>query len=132
MKGHLKVIAKTRHVLVDLIAMHIRKSKNMTMIHSKVTYVVEQSFADINKQNIKTFLAEAKSLNHPGIHFTILLGKDGKTFTHIGRFLDVEAQRTFLELPSFKLFQQERDKRLEIQPTIEFVEEVGSTHKIFN
>jgi hypothetical protein len=102
------------------------------MIHAKVTYTVEQGFADTNKQNIKTFLAEVKDLKNPGIHYTILLGKDGKTFTHIGRFLNVEAQKTFLELPTFKLFQEERDKRLETEPTIEFVEEVGSTHEIFN
>nr|WP_121271206.1 hypothetical protein [Pedobacter schmidteae] len=86
----------------------------------KVSYTVKPSFVAQNQQNINAFMEELKQLGRLDIRYSIYLGEDGKTFTHLSLYQNVEAQNTFLELESFKFFQKERDESgLEMEPNIE-------------
>ncbi|MNL44632.1 hypothetical protein D3C87_1672210 [compost metagenome] len=54
------------------------------------------------------------------MRYSIYLGEDGKTFTHISLYNNETAQENFLEMESFKAFQQQRDESgLEAEPSIE-------------
>lgn len=93
----------------------------------KVSYTVKPSFVAQNKQNINAFIEELKQLGRLDIRYSIYLGEDGKTFTHLSLYQNVEAQNIFLELESFKFFQKERDESgLEMEPNIEVLNLVAA------
>ena len=98
----------------------------------KVTYTVNAGFAARNQQNVKEFVKDIEALKNPAIRYISYLGSDGKTFTHIATFDNDDAQKQFLELPSFKSFQQQRDaSRLEAPESLDMVTIVGASYKIF-
>ncbi|WP_423148692.1 hypothetical protein [Rubrolithibacter danxiaensis] len=98
----------------------------------KVTYTVKQEFAAKNRENVRAFLAEVESIADPEMRYFVLLAKDGKTFSHISIYNSDESQRQFLDLPSFKSFQEQRDESgLEKEPVIEAFTLIDSSHPIF-
>lgn len=93
----------------------------------KVTYTVKASFVAKNKENIGVFIKDLKRMNNNGIRYSIYLGEDGKTFTHLSLYTDEVAQQTFLEMDSFRDFQEQRDASgLEVEPTIEVLNLVAA------
>jgi hypothetical protein len=93
----------------------------------KVTYTVKASFVAKNKENIGAFINDLQKLNNEGIRYSIYLGEDGKTFTHLSLYKDEIAQQIFLEMDSFKAFQEQRDASgLEVEPNIELMNLVAS------
>ena len=102
------------------------------MIVVKVTYTVREDFVSENRSNIGKFLEDLRVLNNPGIRYTVLLGNDGKTHTHLSMYESEESQKALLELDSFKSFQRQRDESgLEISPQVEMMTLVDSSHRIF-
>ena len=98
----------------------------------KVTYTVRPEFVAKNQKNIQAFLDEVKRISDPNMRYFVFLGADGKTFTHIAVYNAEEAQRKFLNLESFKSFQQQRDDSgLEAEPTIESYTLIETSHILF-
>jgi quinol monooxygenase YgiN len=98
----------------------------------KVTYTVHAAFAEKNKANIQQFIKDLQGIADPGLRYHIYQAADGKTFMHFAEYTSDEAQKTLLELPSFKAFQQQRDEQLEAEPTIEPMQFVDATYTLFN
>lgn len=71
----------------------------------QVTYTIRAAFAEQNIANIQVVMNDL--LNHAGIHYTVCLGPDGKTFIHTAFFRSETDQKMLLELPSFKQFQEQ-------------------------
>lgn len=93
----------------------------------KVTYTVKASFVAKNMENIQTFINDLQKMNNDGIRYSIYLAEDGKTFTHLSLYKDEVAQQTFLEMESFKAFQEQRDASgLEAEPSIEVLNLVAA------
>ena len=98
----------------------------------KVTYTVQPAFAQKNQENVQAFITDLQKINDPGLRYHVYLASDGKTFFHFAEYTSDEAQRTLLELPSFKSFQQQRDQHLEAEPVIEPMQFVDASYTIFN
>jgi len=99
----------------------------------RVTYTTKAEYADQNQANIKTVMAELRSINNPGINYNSCLGPDGKTFTHTAFFNNDEDEKVLLGLPSFKAFQELlRASGLEAAPKQELLTLVGSSKDMFN
>ncbi|MBC7899233.1 MAG: hypothetical protein H7070_04185 [Saprospiraceae bacterium] len=102
------------------------------MIAVKVTYTVKSDFVAENRSNITKFLEDVRDLNNPGIRYTVLLGDDGKTHTHLSMYKSEAAQKELLELDSFNEFQRRRDESgLEAPPKVEMMTIVDSSYEIF-
>jgi hypothetical protein len=98
----------------------------------KVNYTVDPGFVATNQENVKKFIKDIEALNNPAIRYISYLGSDGKTFTHIATFDNDEAQKQFLDLPSFKSFQQQRNASgLEAAENLEIISLVAASYKIF-
>ena len=99
----------------------------------KVVYTTKAEYAEQNAANIKTVMADLQKLNKPGINYNSCLSPDGKTFIHTAFFKSDEDEKTLMDLPSFKLF-QERLKAggLEVPPKQELLTLVGSSVAFFN
>ncbi len=98
----------------------------------KVTYTTNAEFAEQNKINIKSVMAELKGLNHQGINYNACLSEDNKTFIHTAFFKSDEDQKLLNELPSFKFFQEQlKSSGLEVPPKQEILTLVGSSNSIF-
>jgi hypothetical protein len=98
----------------------------------KVTYTVNPGFAATNQENVKRFINDIKALNNPAIRYISYLAGDGKTFIHIGAFDNDEAQKQFLDLPSFKSFQQQRNgSGLEAPENLEIIQLVAASYNLF-
>lgn len=90
------------------------------MTSVKVTYTVKPSFVEQNKANINVFINELKESGNADVRYSIYLGEDGRTFTHISLYRTETAQEEFLDMESFKAFQRQRDESgLEAEPSIE-------------
>jgi len=98
----------------------------------KVIYTTKAEYAEQNAVNIKTVMSDLHKLNRPGINYNSCLGTDGKTFIHTAFFKSDEDEKTLIELPSFKQF-QERLKAggLEVPPKQELLTLVESSVEIF-
>lgn len=97
------------------------------MIIVKVTYTVNPDFVARNQSNVQKFMEDVRNLNNPGIKYYSFLGPDGKTFTHLALYENEEAQKQFLDIPSFRSFQQQRNASgLEQEEHIEVLELVAS------
>src|SRR5690606_40354372 len=97
------------------------------MIVVKVTYTVIEAYVSTNKEKIEAFLADFKKLDSAQFLYSIFQSGDGRTFTHISQYNNKAIQETLLSTPSFQLFQEERDKNLASDPTIEFLNYIGAT-----
>lgn len=98
----------------------------------KVTYTVNPGFVATNQENVKKFVNDIAALNNPAIRYICYLAGDGKTFIHIGAFDNDEAQKQFLDLPSFKAFQQQRNgSGLEAPENLEIISLVAASYNLF-
>ena len=103
------------------------------MILVKVTYTVKPEFIQRNQENINLFMADFKKLNSDEFRYTVFLGDDGKTFIHLSTYQNEEIQKRLLDVPLFKSFQKQRDESgLEVEPSIEVMKLVASSHAIFS
>jgi len=99
----------------------------------KVIYTTKAEYAEQNADNIKTVMADLQKLNKPGINYNSCLSADGKTFIHTAFFRSDEDEKTLIDLPSFKLFQERlRANGPEMPPKQELLTLVGSSVEIFN
>ena len=99
----------------------------------KVIYTTKAEYAEQNADNIKTVIADLQKLNKPGINYNSCLSADGKTFIHTAFFRSDEDEKTLIDLPSFKLFQERlRANGPEMPPKQELLTLVGSSVEIFN
>ena len=102
------------------------------MIVVKVTYTTRPDFAAENRSNINIFLEDVRKLGNSGIRYTVLLGDDEKTHTHLSMYDNEESQKDLLKLDSFKSFQKRRDESvLEVQPKVEVMKFIDSSYEIF-
>jgi len=99
----------------------------------KVTYTVNPEFVATNQENVKKFVSDIEALNNPSIRYISYLAADGKTFIHIATFNNDEAQKQFLDLPSFKSFQQQRNASgLEAPENLEILQLAAASYNIFD
>jgi len=93
------------------------------MIIINVSYTVKKEFVDENLENIKAFISDLKAINNPDIRYHVYTTEDGKKFVHLSHYKDEKAQKQLLDLPSFKFFQDQRDRSgLETYPVVEKME----------
>ena len=98
------------------------------MITVKVTYTVKPEFVEANKENISRFLIDFKKLNPSEFRYNVYLQEDGITFLHFSTYKNEEIQKQILNIPSFKSFQEERDKSgLDNTHKVEILSLVGSS-----
>lgn len=102
------------------------------MIAVKVNYTVKPEYVETNKQNVKAFMTEFANLNNNEFKYIVHVGADGRTFYHISMYQNSEIQKELLDVPAFKLFQQQRDDSgLEREPQIEVMEMVDASYQVF-
>src|ERR1035438_5845276 len=98
----------------------------------KVIYTAKAEYVAQNQNNIKNVMADLRGLNHPGINYNSCLSPDGKTFIHTAFFYSEEDEKTLLNLPSFKYFQEQlKANGIEVPPKQELLTLVGSSKEIF-
>jgi predicted helicase len=103
------------------------------MITVKVTYTVHPAFVAQNQENINRFMNEFSSIDSDEFRYTVYLCGDGKTFVHLSQYQNEDIQKYLLDVPSFKLFQQQRDRSgLESAPQIEAMKVVAASHEVFS
>lgn len=101
------------------------------MIVVKVTYTVNEEYSDTNRELIQKFLIDFKKLDHTQFLYSVCQTPDGKTFLHTSQYKTKEIQQILLNTPSFLHFQEQRDKNLASEPTIEFLDYVGASKEVF-
>jgi quinol monooxygenase YgiN len=101
------------------------------MIVVKVTYTVNDEYTHTNKELIQKFLTDFKKLDHTQFLYSVFQIADGKTFIHISQYKNKNIQQVLLNTPSFLYFQEQRDKNLASEPTIEFLDYVGASKEVF-
>ncbi|WP_461790692.1 hypothetical protein [Pedobacter sp.] len=98
------------------------------MIAVQVTYKINAEFLEENKRNIATFLADFKELRNSKFLYHVYAKDDGLTFVHISMYENEQIQNEVLNIPSFLVFQQERDEKgLVAPPLIENLQHLGSS-----
>jgi len=101
------------------------------MLGIKVTYTVQEGYADRNKENIKNVMAELRALNRADIRYSTFVENDGKTFTHFAVWKDAESFKLDT-LESFQKFQTElKASSPEKPPVAAPLTLVGSSYDIF-
>jgi quinol monooxygenase YgiN len=101
------------------------------MIVVKVTYTVNDEYVNTNKELIQAFLTDFKKLDQTQFLYSIFQTADGKTFIHTSQYKNKDIQQILLNTPSFLHFQEQRDKNLASEPTIEFLNYVGASKEVF-
>ncbi|SFF00854.1 hypothetical protein SAMN05518672_11427 [Chitinophaga sp. CF118] len=103
------------------------------MITVKVTYTVKSAFISQNQENINLFMDEFRKIGSKDFRYTVYLCEDGKTFVHLSHYQNEEIQKYLLNVPSFKLFQKQRDESgLEGAPQIDVMKMAASSNDIFS
>ncbi len=100
------------------------------MIVVKVTYTINDEYVNTNKEMIQAFLTDFKKLDNTQFLYSILQSEDRKTFIHTSQYKNKEIQQILLNTPSFLRFQEQRDKNLAVEPTIEFLNYVGASKEV--
>ncbi|MES2575625.1 MAG: hypothetical protein V4572_11820 [Bacteroidota bacterium] len=101
------------------------------MITVKVTYTVKPEFVEANKENVRKFLSDFKKLNPSEFRYNVYLQEDGITFLHFSTYKNEEIQKQILDIASFKIFQEERDKSgLNNTHKLEVLSYVGSSFDV--
>jgi len=99
----------------------------------KVVYTTKEGYAEQNQRNIKTVMADLRKLQNKNINYNVCLGPDGKTFTHTAFFKTDEDNKVLLDLPSFKLFQEQlKASGPEVPPKQEHLTLVAASVDFFN
>lgn len=98
----------------------------------KVSYTVKHEYASQNQINIKKVMADLQKLNRAGINYNVCLSADGKTFIHTAFMQTEEDNKTLLDLPSFKHFQEQlKAEGIETPPKQELLTLVESSTPVF-
>ena len=71
-----------------------------------VRYTVKAEHVAENKANISRVMAEIRTLGRTDIKYSVFVEDDGRTFNHWALFASEAAQKIFVNLESFKTFQQ--------------------------
>lgn len=79
------------------------------MIVVNVSYTVTPEFVQKNQYNIRSFMVDFRKMDKNDFRYQVYLKEDGRTFVHFSHFKNEEIQKEVLAVPSFKLFQKERD-----------------------
>lgn len=101
------------------------------MIVVKVTYTVNEAYVNANKEMIQAFLTDFKKLDNTAFLYSVFQSEDGKTFTHLSQYKNKAIQEVLLNTLSFLHFQEQRDKNLASNPTIEFLNYMGASKEVF-
>jgi hypothetical protein len=98
----------------------------------RVHYTAKEYYVNKNCENFAQVMEELRTLNNPGIKYSVYKMEDGKTFMHLAQYENEEMQKIHNALPSFKKFTSElMAKGLETQPFAENPTLVGSSYDIF-
>src|SRR5438045_9734005 len=101
------------------------------MLGIKVTYTVQEHYAEHNKENINNVMAQLRALDRPDIRYSTFVENDGKTFTHFAVRIDAESFKLD-SLESFQKFQRElKASQPEKPPVAVSLNLVGSSYDIF-
>ena len=101
------------------------------MIAVRVTYTVQESYAEHNKANIRQVMADLRALNRSDIRYATFVEPDGKTFMHFAVRQDAESF-DLNSLDAFKKFQTElKESKPEKPPVASSMTLVGSSYDIF-
>jgi hypothetical protein len=107
----------------------ILESKSMQAV--KVTYTVQEHYAEHNKENIRRVMADLNALERSDIRYSTFVEKDGKSFTHFAMRKDDEAFKLDM-LASFRTFVEElKASNPEKPPVSVQLSLVGSSYSIF-
>ncbi|MBX2922227.1 MAG: hypothetical protein KF746_08555 [Chitinophagaceae bacterium] len=101
------------------------------MIIVKVTYIVNDEYVNTNKELIQAFLTDFKKLDKTQFLYSVFQSEDGKIFIHTSQYKNKDIQQILLNTPSFLYFQEQRDKNLASEPTIELLNYVGASKEVF-
>jgi hypothetical protein len=71
-----------------------------------IRYTVNAEHVAENKANISRVMAKPRTLGHTDIRYSVFVEDNGKTFNHWALFASEEAQKVFVNLESFRAFQQ--------------------------
>jgi hypothetical protein len=79
-------------------------------------------------------MAELRTLGRTDIKYSVFVEDDGKTFNHWALFASEEAHKVFVNLESFRTFQQasRRDGFRETPPMSTNLTLVGSSYDLFS
>ena len=98
----------------------------------KVTYTTSADYAEQNKTNIQSVMADLRQAGSSGINYNVCIGADGKTFTHTAFFQSDSDQKTLFDLPAFQRFQEQlKASKPETAPAQELLSLAGSSVDIF-
>lgn len=100
------------------------------MIVVKVTYTVHDKYVNANKERIQDFLADFKKLDNTQFSYAVFQKEDDKTFVHLSQYQNKDIQQQLLNTASFVYFQEQRDKNLDSEPQIEFLNLIGNSKDI--
>ncbi|MBO0791620.1 MAG: hypothetical protein J2P36_11825 [Ktedonobacteraceae bacterium] len=99
-----------------------------------IRYTVNAEHVAENKANISRVMAELRALGHTDIRYSVFVEDDGKTFNHWALFASEEAQKVFVNLESFRAFQQASRKVgfREMPPVATNLTLVDSSYNMFS
>jgi hypothetical protein len=99
-----------------------------------VRYTVKVEHVAENKANISRVMAEIRTLGQADIKYSVFVEDDGRTFSHWALFASEEAQQIFVNLESFKAFQQvsRQEGYREAPPTATHLTLVDSSYDLFS
>lgn len=99
----------------------------------RVTYTVQPTYVEQNKQNIKQVMDDLKKLENPNTKYASYLEEDGITFMHFAQYPDEETSKILTTLPSFSKFRKELKESNPITPPKSMnLSLVGAGFKLFN
>ena len=82
------------------------------MIGIKVTYTVQDSYVEHNKENIRRVMEDLRALNRSDIRYATFVENDGKTFVHFAVRQDADS----FKLDSLEAFQKFQNELKESKP----------------
>jgi len=99
----------------------------------RVTYTSNADYVSQNEANINAVMTDLRALGSKGIHYTVCLCPDTKTFIHTAYFRSEEDRRVLNDLASFKSFQEQLNASgPEVPPKQEILTLVGTSTELFH
>ncbi len=96
----------------------------------RVRYTVVREFVPHNRENIAAVMAELRARGDVGCTYTSFLEPDGKTFVHVVVARDEAALGIVPSLEAFAAFQAALRPNLEVPPSSERWDVVGSSYDL--
>lgn len=98
----------------------------------RVTYKVQEDFAERNKSNIQAVMTALKNLNNRGNKYASFLEPDGTSFMHFAMYPDDTTGKIVNDLPEFVHFRNElKASQPEQPPKAVDLSLVASAYDIF-